>query len=131
MSKEIVGLVNPFTNTKFVLTKDMLEFFNGYLLEYKDLSDIKIAKEFSKKFDILLSAAYGIERDYVAFNRNRIYLKINNYLKAGLSKDETVEFIMTDFGLNRENAKKYVQRSTMDGLDNFAGLFAGKKRVWY
>lgn len=118
------GIINPYHNTKFCLTEEMIEFLNQYVLIYRDYPDVKIAKEFSKKFGIVMESAIGIERDYVINNRNRIYNRISKYEKMGKSQAEAAKLISKDFGMDIENAKRYVFRAYADKIDAF-GLLVG------
>lgn len=117
------GIINPYINTKFVLTDEMIAFFNQYLLTYYDYPDTKIAEEFACKFDIIQETAKIIEHDYVVVNRARIYKRIENLFKKNDTIEEIVALIMEDFNLDKVNAEKYVYRAGMDGLDNKGGCF--------
>ena len=121
------GIVNPYIGTKLCLSQEMIDFFNGYLLEYKDYPDAKIAKEFAEKFEFTKDGAKKIEHAYVVVNRSRIYKRIKNLLKRGKTAEEVVEQIQIDFGLSEENAEKYVRRCMRDELDNVGGCLLGKK----
>ncbi len=122
------GIIIPYINTKFCLTDEMLEFLKQYLLVYRDYPDDQIAKEFSEKFGILMESAIEIERDYVVFNRRRIYNRISQYEKMGKSQAEAAELISVDFGVDIDNAKKYVFRSYVDSIDAF-GVFIGNPEL--
>lgn len=115
------GIVNPYIGTKLCLTQEMIDFFNGYLLEYKDYPDAKIAREFADKFEFTKDGAKEIEHAYVVVNRERIFKRIKNLHKRGNTTEAIVKQIQTDFGLNEVNAEKYVRRCMMDGLDNVGG----------
>lgn len=121
------GIINPYINTKFCLTVEMIDFFNQYLLIFKDYPDAKIAKEFALKFDIDKSAAKSIEHDYVVVNRARIYKRIENLFKIGKITDEIIKEIASDFGLDTINAEKYVRRCAMDRLDTASGIYIAEK----
>lgn len=121
------GIVNPYIGTKLCLSQEMIDFFNGYLLEYKDYPDAKIAQEFADKFEYTKDGAKEIEHAYVVVNRSRIYKRIKNLHKRGKTSEEIVEQIQIDFGLNEENAEKYVRRCMWDELDNLGGCLIGQK----
>lgn len=122
-----IGIINPFVNTKFCLTDEMLEFLDQYLLVYKDYPDAKIAKEFSVKFGILKDVAKDIEHDYVVVNRARICKRIEMLLESGKSKETIIKQIESDFGIDSINAGKYVQRCVMDGIDTISGIYTTGK----
>lgn len=124
-----VGIINPFVNTQFYWTDDMISFLNKYLLIYRDYPDSKIIEEFSSAFNISLQYAAGIERNYVVVNRNRIYERISKYEEIGKSQEEAAELISVDFGLDLENARKYVFRRYADGLDRFGVLVGNPELV--
>lgn len=115
------GIVNPYIGTKLCLTQEMIDFFNGYLLEYKDYPDAKIAREFADKFEFTKDGAKEIEHAYVVVNRERIYKRIRNLHKRRKTTEAIIEQIQRDFGLNEVNAEKYVRRCMMDGLDSVGG----------
>lgn len=123
-----VGIINPFVNTQFYWTDDMISFLNEYLLIYRDYPDSKIIEEFSSAFNISLQYAAGIERNYVVVNRNRIYERISKYEEIGKSQEEAAELISVDFGLDLKNAKRYVFRGYADSIDAF-GVFVGNPEL--
>lgn len=123
-----IGIINPYQNTKLCLTEEMLKFLNQYLLQYRDYPDEQIAEEFSERFGIVLESAIGIERDYVVFNRRRIYNRISQYEEMGKSQAEAAELISADFGIDLDNAKKYVFRGYADSIDAF-GVFIGNPEL--
>lgn len=100
------GIVNPYIGTKLCLTQEMIDFFNGYLLEYKDYPDAKIAREFADKFEFTKDGAKEIEHAYVVVNRKRIFKRIKNLHKRRKKTEAIIEQIQIDFGLNEVNAEK-------------------------
>lgn len=122
------GIINPFVNTKFVFTQEMLNFFNGFLLVYRDYPDAKITGEFAEKFEIDITAAKDIEHAYVVVNRARILKRIEKLFMLGKSMEEIVKCLAVDFGLDEINAEKYVRRCSMDRIDYMAGTFVNEKK---
>lgn len=100
----------------------MMEFLNQYLLMYRDYPDIKIANEFARRFDFDEQEARNIERNYVVFNRQRVYKRIERLFAKGFSSEDVKKQIVGDFGLDIENAEKYVCRYKMDNLDEMSGV---------
>lgn len=123
-----ISIINPYRNTKLCLTEEMLEFLNKHLLQYRDYPDGLIAKAFSDRFGLVLESAIRIERDYVVFNRRRIYNRISQYEKMGKTQEGAAELVSKDFGIDMENARRYVFRGYADSIDEF-GLFVGNQDV--
>ena len=117
------GIVNQFINTQFVLTEEMVEFLDGFILAYKDYPDSKIVEEFAVKYGMDYSSAKKIEHAYVVVNRALIYKRIKKLLKAEKERDTIIKQICSDFGLDTTNATKYLVRYHLDCLDEMSGLY--------
>jgi len=123
-----IGIINPFIGTKFYLTQEMVDFFNGHILVYRDYPDAKIVKEFGEKFGIASDMAKEIEYEYVVVNRARIYKRIQNLIKDGIAETEIICSLKVDFGIDTVNAERYVYRCGMDGMDSKRGLYCGETK---
>lgn len=123
------GIVNPFIDTKLYLSQEMIDFFNEYVLEYRDYPDVKIAREFAERFGFTKEGAKEIEHAYVVVNRSRIYKRIKNLYNRGKMPEDIVEQIQLDFGLNEINAEKYVNRCMRDEIDNWGSCLVGQKHT--
>ena len=110
------GIINLYENTKSVLTEEMLKFFNQYLLVYCERSDADITEEYAEKFEVGLESAKIYEHDYVVFNRARIEKRIENLIRIQ-SIDECVTQVVKEFGLDENNAEKYVLKVGLKMLD--------------
>ncbi len=114
------GIVDPFTATDFCLIDDMRDFLDGFLLVYRDYPDAEIVREFAERFGVDVMLAEEIEHAYVVINRTRIYQRVGVLHNAGKTREEMTQRLCCDFGLDENNAAKYVRRTMMDGLDNIA-----------
>lgn len=110
------GIINLHDKTNLILTEEMLEFLDQYLLVYGERSDADIAERFADKYGIELETAKIYEHDYVVFNRERIEKRIKNLIRIQ-SISECVTQIMKEFGLDENNAEKYVLKVGLKMLD--------------
>lgn len=100
-----------------MITHEMEAFMKQYLLQYKDIADARITKMLQEKFQIAKEKAREIEKNYVIYNRNRIYNFIERKLNKHENKETIIEQLREIWGIDRINAKKYILRCELDQLD--------------
>lgn len=115
------GIINPYTGFPYIISDEMIAFLTPYITEYRDYPDAKIVVEFAEKFRIDINHAKEIERNYVIYNRNRIYDYINSCMKDNEPYENIIAHITEIFGMTTDNAERYVRRARMDSVEVLIG----------